>query len=514
MIQRQRVQAAQVWVQMGQLLGPDPDRGPPVNDLCPHSIPVGGGNAHLQVFANRHKILQEEERISGSAGPAPSSQTRGSLRVFHPLFSVRQQPRSGSVDKTVRELQQQQLMNSGKKSSSLRNIWSKKLEGSRSSNSGRTQQRKRHQMMDDVFQPRLVLPADVKEEAPEEQSPDVDQQEPEPLQIKEEQEELWTSQEGEQLTVKEETDTRFPLTAAPIKNVKEEAPEEQSPDMDQQELELLHIKEENERIWSSQDEEQLNVKKETDYTRFPVTVVHMKSEEDEEKPLFSQLHQHQTEDRDLPRSISNDQIKVEIKEEDCGTSVSSRNPDLNTHGGSSNYSETEDGEDDEEDDDVKHHESELKHLSDSETEDSEDDWKESRTPGSGRNTVNKYLSCSECGGKFANRRSLQSHMTCHPRLTSSDCSGNETCFREKKNIDSLTKFQTGSKDFNCGECGKSFNLKRDLKRHTKVHTGDKPFSCDACGKRFACKSYLNTHMRIHTGDKPVSCDTSAQKLEC
>ncbi|MEY6421642.1 hypothetical protein WJF60_23350, partial [Salmonella enterica subsp. enterica serovar Corvallis] len=146
-------------------------------------------------------------------------------------------------------------MNSGKKSSSLRNIWSKKLEGSRSSNSGRTQQRKRHQMMDDVFQPRLVLPADVKEEAPEEQSPDVDQQEPEPLQIKEEQEELWTSQEGEQLSVKEETDTRFPLTAAPIKNVKEEAPEEQSPDMDQQELELLHIKEESERIWASQDGE-------------------------------------------------------------------------------------------------------------------------------------------------------------------------------------------------------------------------------------------------------------------
>ncbi|KAK5615002.1 hypothetical protein CRENBAI_007399 [Crenichthys baileyi] len=66
-------------------------------------------------------------------------------------------PRSGSVDKAVRELQQQQLMNSGKKSSSLRNIWSKKLEGSRSSNSGRTQQRKRHQMMDDVFQPRLGL---------------------------------------------------------------------------------------------------------------------------------------------------------------------------------------------------------------------------------------------------------------------------------------------------------------------------------------------------------------------
>ncbi|XP_047210627.1 golgin subfamily A member 6-like protein 7 [Girardinichthys multiradiatus] len=295
------------------------------------------------------------------------------FRSIYPLFPVRQQPRSGSVDKAVRELQQQQLMNSGKKSSSLRNIWSKKLEGSRSSNSGRTQQRKRHQMMDDVFQPRLVLPADVKEEAPEEQSPDVDQQEPEPLQIKEEQEELWTSQEGEQLTVKEETDTRFPLTAAPIKNVKEEASEEQSPDMDQQELELLHTREESERIWASQDGEQLNVKKETDDTRFRLTVLHMKSEEDEEKPLLSQLHQQQTEDRDLPRSISTDQIKAEIKEEDCGTAESSRNPDLNTDGGTFDYSKTKDCEDDEEDDDVKHHESELKHLSDSETEDGRDD---------------------------------------------------------------------------------------------------------------------------------------------
>ncbi|KAK5604414.1 hypothetical protein CRENBAI_017711 [Crenichthys baileyi] len=216
----------------------------------------------------------------------------------------------------------------------------------------------------------------------------------------------------------------------------EVVPEEQSPDMDQQELLLLH---------ASQDGEQVNAKKETDVTIFPSTVVHMRIEEDEEKHLFSQLHQHQTEDRDLPSSSSGDQIKAEIKEEDCGTADSSMNPDLNTHRDMSNYSETDGGS---EEDDVKHHKSELKRLSDSETEDSEDDWKESRTPGSGRNTVRKSLSCSERGGKFANRRSLQSHMTCHSRL-SSECSSNETCFREKKIMDSFTKVQMSSKHFNC-----------------------------------------------------------------
>ncbi|MEQ2208038.1 hypothetical protein XENOCAPTIV_023548, partial [Xenoophorus captivus] len=130
-----------------------------------------------------------------------------------------------------------------------------------------------------------------------------------------------------------------------------------------------------------------------------------------------------------------------------------------------------------------------------------EDWKESRTPGSGRNTVNKSLSCSEFGGQFANRRSLWSHMTCHPRLMSSDCSGNKTCFRERKNIDSLTTFQTSSKDFNCDPCGKSFASKSYLYKHmTNPHRREKTFGSDACGNVFAFKSSLNIHTRIQTGE--------------
>ncbi|KAM4538584.1 uncharacterized protein V3H82_024200 [Fundulus diaphanus] len=109
-------------------------------------------------------------------------------------------------------------MKSGKKSSSWRH----------SGETGGKQELKERQdaaeetpMMGDVFQPRVllhpsVLAADVKEEAPEEQSPEGEQQESEPLHIKEEQEEPGARQEGEQLLVKEETDSSFPLTAAPI----------------------------------------------------------------------------------------------------------------------------------------------------------------------------------------------------------------------------------------------------------------------------------------------------------
>ncbi|XP_038592427.1 uncharacterized protein LOC119916467 [Micropterus salmoides] len=69
-----------------------------------------------------------------------------------------------------------------------------------------------------------TVPADVqqllviKEETPSEWSPSLDQEDPELLHIKEEQEKLWTSQEGEQLNGLEEADiTRFPFTAVPVK---------------------------------------------------------------------------------------------------------------------------------------------------------------------------------------------------------------------------------------------------------------------------------------------------------
>nr|XP_054594694.1 calsequestrin-1-like [Nothobranchius furzeri]XP_054594695.1 calsequestrin-1-like [Nothobranchius furzeri]XP_054594697.1 calsequestrin-1-like [Nothobranchius furzeri] len=196
--------------------------------------------------------------------------------------------------------------------------------------------------------------------------------------------------------------------------VKEEDPEEQSAGVDQQDPEHLHIKEEQEELWTSLEGEHLCLKEETEAVGSPVTAVSIKSEDDEEKPLVSQLHQQQIEDRDVPTSSSADQMTAETG----GGAGTSRNPDLNPHEQTSDSSETEvsgddDDEDDDDDDDV-NLDSELSdsgsetgdedddddddvnldsELSDSgsETGDEDDDWNESRSSESDGKSVNKFF---------------------------------------------------------------------------------------------------------------------------
>ncbi|XP_073345323.1 uncharacterized protein [Pagrus major] len=303
--------------------------------------------------------------------------------------------------------------------------------------------------------------------------------------------------------------------------IKEEGSPEWSPSLDQKHPEHLHIKQEQEELRISQEGEQLHGLREDNITRFPLTAVTVKSEDDEEKPQISQLHQSLTEDNreaEPPASSSATQIKTETDGEDCGGSEPSpSHPQLYTDEKASDCSETDVSSGDWQEP-----------LMDSgpETEDSDSCCEETRAPESGGNDLKykedrvsdvecnageKICSCLDCGQGFHCKGSLQGHTMYHLGNRSPTSLVNNKCCRVKEKEDSQMRVKIVEKPFDCSDCGTRFSLKRNLDRHMKIHTGEKPFRCSVCGNRFKRLKHLELHMKVHTGDKPFGCDVCGKR---
>ncbi|XP_030256939.1 zinc finger protein 2 homolog isoform X1 [Sparus aurata] len=255
--------------------------------------------------------------------------------------------------------------------------------------------------------------------------------------------------------------------------IKEEVSREWCPSLDEENPEPLHIKEEQDEHCNDSGLD------EADTTSFPFTVVIVKSEEDEEEPQTSQLHQSQT-------------SSAETDVEDCGGSEPARNrgpdshPQLNTDENASDCSDT----------DV-----------------SSDDWQEPLSDLENRaEGGERPFGCDVCGKRYNQLHHLKTHMRVHTgeKPFACDVCGNR--FTQQGNLKTHMRVHTGEKPFLCGDCGKRFSEKGHLKTHMRVHTGEKPFCCGDCGKRFSEQGNLNTHMRVHTREKPFGCGDCGKRF--
>uniref|UniRef100_A0A3Q2QMB2 C2H2-type domain-containing protein n=1 Tax=Fundulus heteroclitus TaxID=8078 RepID=A0A3Q2QMB2_FUNHE len=191
-------------------------------------------------------------------------------------------------------------------------------------------------------------------------------------------------------------------------------------------------------VYISLPGEQLSGKEVINAIRFPVAAPPIKSLDDEQSLLLSQLFPDQIKGRKFPEENEREE-SIRIQD----------------HGDASISLESEDTEKDEEDTDVEQPDSDLKHLSDSA-------YKKCSTEKKNVDSRRKVQtdvkhSCEDCGKIFIGKSALNRHMTIY----------------------------TGKKPFCCDLCGQRFSFKSTLNTHMTIHTGKKPFCCDLCGQRFS-----------------------------
>ncbi|XP_056264397.1 gastrula zinc finger protein XlCGF17.1-like isoform X2 [Pseudoliparis swirei] len=287
---------------------------------------------------------------------------------------------------------------------------------------------------------------EVQEEVPLEQqdwSTSLEQDEPDPPHIKEEQEELWTNQEGAQLQGLAEAGIRFSFS--PVKS-----------EDDEEESQSSH--------------------------RHQRLTEHMETEADEEECGGPEPDRKSDTDKKLGDSTEPDDWK-ETREPQSGLNSLSYEE---VHVSDPKWSSSE------------------KLLSCSEC--GKRFYLERHLKEHMRiHTEEKTFSCSFCDKIFKRKSSLKLHMMVHTGEKPFSCSECDTRFKRKSSLKVHMMTHTGEKPFSCSECGESFKAKSSLKSHMRSHTVIKPFSCLVCNKSFKHSGSVQRHMVTHTGEKPFSC---------
>ncbi|XP_049458541.1 gastrula zinc finger protein XlCGF57.1-like [Epinephelus fuscoguttatus] len=284
-----------------------------------------------------------------------------------------------------------------------------------------------------------------------------------------------------------------------VSESKEEVPPEQqewSSSVDQEDPEPPHIKEEEEELWSSQEGEQLQGLEEADITKFTFTPVPVKSEDDEEKPQSEGHHCGGPEPvpgggvRPLPGDSdpdpddkTGDSSEVETDDSDDWMETRELQSGLNSVKNDdlpASYSRCSADE---------------KPFSCSEC--GRTFGKSGYLKRHMRShTGEKPFSCPMCKMSFGQSGCLKRHMRSHKGEKPFSCSVCEKRFLRRGDLKRHTITHTGEKPFSCSVCSKGFIQKVHLRQHMTRHTGEKLFACSICDQRFTWLYQLRNHQCV------------------
>ncbi|XP_026004986.1 zinc finger protein 260-like isoform X1 [Astatotilapia calliptera] len=345
----------------------------------------------------------------------------------------------------------------------------------------------------------------------------LDQGEPEPPQIKEQQEELCSSQEGEQLGLEEETDT-FTVTATYEESDLSNATHSDSSVFvgteSREAFKVLNNSTQIEKDINHQPRElDVTTSAETDVHRTDLPQQQLRNQDrssrlDQGEPEPPQRTEEQNKlcssqegEQSVVTETKTSTVTPAHSKSDHSESEANRDQ-LLTHGSAAAESRDQEGGK-KGDSDSGNPESKL-HVNRSQSNNSEE-----FPPSASRcntDTGRKSLQCDICGKSFKKKCQMKEHYKIHTGEKPFTCNTCEKSFAQKSTLLRHMTVHTEERLFSCHICGKTFRQRGNLMIHLRIHTGERPYSCTMCEKTFSQSSHLLGHMRSHRGEKPHQCD--------